>query len=348
MTNKKVIFNILPSYKKGGAEKMFLYYSEILQKDYEIYAIVPHNFKYYQELEHINVKFLNLDIKGHYDLVASWKFLKLLKTYQPELLICHSGRALALCNLVKKFFINKSNFPKTLAISHGGSVKRINGFDYALGVADHISKRIKDNCQVSKIFTLTNFIKRNKINASKNNDPDNISFGIISRIAPEKNIELALQAIAQLKKPQIKLKIFGDGESLTMLQNLTIKLKIANQVEFMGWSNDLTACFKQFDIMLLPSNAEPFGLVILEAFDHHIPVIASNSAGPAEIITHGHDGLLFKMNDASDLAQKMLSYLEQTELRDATARNAEQSLEQKYSFTAASKNLKNIIQEILA
>ena len=56
-----------------------------------------------------------------------------------------------------------------------------------------------------------------------------------------------------------------------------------------------------FDLIILPTYEETFGLTVVEAMLMSVPVIGSNAGGVPEIISHKYNGLLFKTRDHNDL-----------------------------------------------
>ncbi len=74
-------------------------------------------------------------------------------------------------------------------------------------------------------------------------------------------------------------------------------------VEIVGEVADIGPFLDAADVLVLPSDQpEPFGLVMVEAFAHGRPVIASRAGGPLEVVTSGVDGWLYPLADADALA----------------------------------------------
>lgn len=119
----------------------------------------------------------------------------------------------------------------------------------------------------------------------------------VGRISEEKGIKTLLQAWSTLDFP---LKIAGGGplEALLPDKNNVIALGHQNAAEISQLMQD--AAF-----LVLPSECyEGFPLVLVEAFAHGLPVLASRLGSMADIIEDGKTGLLFNPGDADDLAEK--------------------------------------------
>ena len=87
------------------------------------------------------------------------------------------------------------------------------------------------------------------------------------------------------------------------------ELALNGSVQLLGFRNDAHALMCAADVVVLPSLAEPFGLVILEAMALGRPVVATRAGGPMEIIVDGGTGLLAKPSDPVSLASVLLRLL---------------------------------------
>ena len=99
-------------------------------------------------------------------------------------------------------------------------------------------------------------------------------------MAYQKGPDLLVEAAAKvLKKNYAKFVLIGEGEMRTSCEYQTQKLGIGNSCNFLGYPPDdaviewLNAC----DLVCVPSGNEPFGIVVLEAWDAKKPVVASDA-----------------------------------------------------------------------
>lgn len=345
----EVIFNLLPSKNKGGMEKMFLHYSEIMQVGgYEVVALVPKQFQYFAELKDLDVVYEIFDVSGHYNIRAVIKFLCLCRRYKPGLVMAHNGKGFSVINLARRFL---PKMLKDVAMCHGGSLKRVLPFNHAVVVSKYIGDDLRGKGYLNSIFHVPNFLKRKNI-------PDPVSltkkeleifrFGAISRLVKGKDFDFMLQSFAMLNLDNIELIIAGDGEERGRLEQLTIDLGIVSKVKFLGWVSDNGSFFQQIDCLIHPAFAEPFGLIILEAMSCKVPVIAARSCGPKEIITDNENGFLFEPREITSLKQKMQLVLEKSELKDATSYAGYKLMRDKYDFTNGKSNLLQVIKKINA
>ncbi|MBX7199247.1 MAG: glycosyltransferase [Rhodospirillaceae bacterium] len=130
---------------------------------------------------------------------------------------------------------------------------------------------------------------------------------ILARLHPAKGIDVALRALPEIK--DAVLWIAGDGPDEAKLKRLTADLGLGNRVRFLGWRDDRSALLKAADVCLLPSRMEPFGNVVLNAWAHGVPLVASMSQGPGKLVQDGDDGLLVPVDNAGALAARVKAVL---------------------------------------
>ncbi|MFN4147960.1 MAG: glycosyltransferase family 4 protein [Rhodocyclaceae bacterium] len=119
---------------------------------------------------------------------------------------------------------------------------------------------------------------------------------VVSRLAAEKNLELAFRAYAAIRseKPAARMVCVGDGPAALALA------RRHPHVHFCGMQTgaDLAAHYASADLFLFPSLTETFGNVVSEALASGLPVVAFDYAAAAELITPGRNGWLVPCDDA--------------------------------------------------
>ena len=140
---------------------------------------------------------------------------------------------------------------------------------------------------------------------------------IVGTIENRKGQHLVIEALPTLVKkyPEFKLNIVGSvlHSEKSYLRKLKKEIKqnrLEKQVKFWGAQSEMTAIYAQADLVLIPSLAEPFGRVAIEAGYYGKPVICSNRGGLPEIIVNGKTGLVFNPDKKNDLSAKVLQFLD--------------------------------------
>lgn len=140
------------------------------------------------------------------------------------------------------------------------------------------------------------------------------TFGFAGRFSAAKGLIYLLEAMQMLVDRTggtvrgglpFRLLLAGDGRLRTEIQQRAQAAGIASQVGFLGWVYDISEFLNQVHVLVLPSLWEGTPRIILEAFYHYVPVIATNVGGVSEIIEHGKTGFLVPARSADALAETM-------------------------------------------
>lgn len=137
----------------------------------------------------------------------------------------------------------------------------------------------------------------------------------VGQLIRGKGVDLMLKAMAQVSLPY-RCIILGRGNDEQYLKKLAMDLDLATKVEFLGWTDDVSAIYAQADLVVVPSRwQEPFGLVGLEAFAHGKAVIAFDIGGISQWLKHKQNGELVLAGDYSRLAKAISRLLKDPALR---------------------------------
>ncbi|MCC5974538.1 MAG: glycosyltransferase, partial [Rubellimicrobium sp.] len=119
------------------------------------------------------------------------------------------------------------------------------------------------------------------------------TFLACGRLTQQKDYPTLLRAFAELRGPELRLNILGDGDLRASLQRMVAELGLADRVNFLGFQRDPFSHMREADIFVLSSRWEGFGNVLVEAMAVGTPVVSTDCPhGPAEIIMDGKTGLL--------------------------------------------------------
>ncbi|MBU2524731.1 glycosyltransferase family 4 protein [Patescibacteria group bacterium] len=131
------------------------------------------------------------------------------------------------------------------------------------------------------------------------------------------------------------------------IQNLAKSLGIEKNIIFTGHVENVHSHIKSLDILVHASiTPEPFGRVILEGMALKTPVIASNLGGPAEIIEHEKDGLLWQSPDFNDLAKKISLLTENSGLKHQLIAGGFEKIKEKYTLDYVVDSLCEVYENI--
>lgn len=183
----------------------------------------------------------------------------------------------------------------------------------------------------------------------------------VGRLRVEKGIAVILKALELLIKERGRhddgafpahLHIFGSGDKVYIdeLQAFLKEKELTGAVTFHGKvsQDELITWYDRSDIMLVPSLwQEPFGLVIAEAMARKLPVIASNLAGPAEILTPEVDGFLIPPGDEQELARSIALLIEQPEKRAQLGEAARETARQRFTIARNAQHVERYLLQVI-
>lgn len=139
----------------------------------------------------------------------------------------------------------------------------------------------------------------------------------VGRLHIQKGFELLLESWLQVIKimPEWRLKIVGEGEERAKLTAFIEKNKLAESVELVGITDDISEYYRQAEIFCLSSRFEGFPMVLLETLAFGLPVVSFDcETGPAEILENT-GSILVPNNDVDKFALSLIELMKDDEQR---------------------------------
>ena len=167
----------------------------------------------------------------------------------------------------------------------------------------------------------------------------------LGRFHPNKAFDELLEALREL--PDHYLWLAGEGYERPALEALADRRDIARRVRFLGWLEDPGPCYAAADVFVLPSRHEPLGNVMLEAWMHARPVVATASQGPRELVGEGDSALLVPVDDPSALAVAIGQVTADPERAASLARAGRAAYERDYTAQAAVARHRALFEAVL-
>lgn len=168
------------------------------------------------------------------------------------------------------------------------------------------------------------------------------------RLALEKRLDVLLDAMPKvLAATQCHFLFMGAGA--LDVKGMVAGLGLAEHATFTGLVDDQTLplVYRAADMLVLPSESELQGMVLLEGAASGLPLIGANALAIPEIVHHGDNGFLHVPGNADDLAERIMCLVEDSELRaQYGARSVE--LVQHHALDACIGQMESIYQEMIA
>lgn len=179
--------------------------------------------------------------------------------------------------------------------------------------------------------------------AHRNKDETRIVY--MKHLLPVYGPDVLLHALQIIKSKNIGIKVdlFGFEHEAIWVKELADKLKVSSMIEFPGWIDmDLVlTTLLDYDMMVMPSRSESFGVAALEASAVGLPVVATNVGGIPEIIEDGVTGILVSPEDPQGLAEALIMLATDAGLREKMGQAGRKRASEKFEW---SNNLAEIVK----
>ena len=184
---------------------------------------------------------------------------------------------------------------------------------------------------------------------------DFFTFGLVKSMEPVYGIDYLLKAyhlLGRMVSPEIfaqtRLVLVGGGPQMGDYQTLAKELGLSQHVEFRGKipHDQVPTAMNEFDVFVMPSVQESFGVSALEAQACGVPVIVTNVGGIPEVLEEGKTGYMVEPRDPQALAEKMLYLLQQEALRMAFSQAAREFVLERYDWEKNAKGMEDLYHEL--
>ncbi len=220
----------------------------------------------------------------------------------------------------------------------------------------HMYQEVKRQFQLpeDKLYIIPNGIDPSEFQLKqKANKPDNKTPVIffVGRLVREKGAQVLLEAFPRILRhyPNARLVIAGKGPMRDQLISMAGLLGVQENVDFPGFVDDDTRnkFYHGAQVAVFPSLYEPFGIVALEGMAAGTAVVASDTGGLGEIITHGVNGLKAYPGNPNSLADNIIALLRDRKLAATITENAKRLIKKEYDWESIAKNTLNVYQQVL-
>lgn len=359
---KVLIVNFGRQY--GGTEKYCEKIMELLKDNYSFYVLLRNESTFHQHIKNKNnIRILAVTLT----LSRLLSEIKVIKEYieRNSIDIIHTQGIAA--ELVVSFLKQKNTLHNVRCVStvHGiaemdriqmSNLKRLlfsRAQVYALKRFDRIiavSKSIKDDLiskglDARKIVTIYQSIDiHGKYMQEEYQRHYPLRICCVGRLERVKNINMLINALAQLDSKDFICNIFGEGILQNELQELIIKYDLSDRVFLRGYTDNVEAVYKYHDVLVQPSIYESFGLTVIEAMAYGIPVVCSNVGGMKEIIEHNKSGFLFNVGDEKELQSILARIMENSYDLNIVVKYAADQVKKRFNDADQKLSLENVYE----
>jgi glycosyltransferase involved in cell wall biosynthesis len=158
-----------------------------------------------------------------------------------------------------------------------------------------------------------------------------VPIGFIGRLDPIKRIPDLLKAV-RLLKDLVHLHIFGEGPQRPHLERCISEWDLSGRVTLHGAIAHPREALAQIELLVLPSAAEGFGLVLIEAMAAGVPVVATQVPGIRDVVQNERTGLLVPAASPGDLARAITRIIQDGALREQLITCALREVQARYTW----------------
>ena len=222
--------------------------------------------------------------------------------------------------------------------------------DWVVSCSENLSQEVLSFCPSAQSVSILNGINPtqllNDMEVDYIPDPQLIGIRYILNVAAfesKKGQDTLLRAFKKIseKFPDVFLVMVGQlGPAYNNLMNLIKTLGLNDRV--LAFTNmphgKVASIISKATLFTLPSRAEPFGIVLLEAGFFGLPVVTTKTGGIPEIITHGKNGILVNPDDSEALAREIMNLLENSIFGMKLGENLKRDVMSKFTFERVLNN----------
>lgn len=173
--------------------------------------------------------------------------------------------------------------------------------------------------------------------------------GFAGRLVRQKGLHFLLDTAALMRDlaPAVRFMIAGDGPLRHELENRASVEHLSN-VRFLGELADIRPALATFDVAVIPSEWEPFGIVALEAMAMGLPVVASDVDGLPEVVEDNKTGLLVPFGNADRLSRTIQRLRDNPSLRQEFGVNGRRRVELEFDSRMTARAVERVYDRLLS
>jgi len=172
----------------------------------------------------------------------------------------------------------------------------------------------------------------------------------VSRLVSKNGIDILIKAIAEVKKsvPDILLHIIGDGPERERLELYAARCTLQANIKFFGAipHEQIPHYLHAAAIFVRPSRSEGMGNSFVEALAAGLPIIGTPVGGITDIIKEKKTGLLARVDDSHDLAEKILLLLRDRELSLSIVEEGKKMVDERFSWNKVAGSYRAVFGEV--
>ena len=279
-------------------------------------------------LKSLPIKAQVITLKGHkYSPAAIWAIANLCKSHQVDIIHAHLQKAFIASLLATYLCPSRLVLHEHGPIFRGGAgciyrrLLRLLGSraDAIIANSEAAKSALQRTMRTAEVpmAVVPNFIdleqfdpdryERGRIRESLGIDGDKFIVGFVGRLDRAKGADLLVEAAAVLRKDgdTFRFLVVGDGPERGHLDSQIHRLGLDQVVTLTGLRENTAQIMRAFDVGVVPSRREAFGIAALEMMRMKVPVIVSPVGGLPELVRDGETGVVLSQLSPEAMAESI-------------------------------------------
>ena len=364
----KKLLELCLSPDLGGLELYMVRSAKALVDEFDVLTVINNDTKLEQYYEDRQYRYVKIPRKRSLSFSSARRLAKIIDEHHIDIIHMHWTKDLPIAVMAKVLSKKKPKLVQTRNMTmtrfkddfyHRFLYKHMDMIlPVTYQVADQIKRFIPETIRprVEVLYMgsdKADILSDEEIQSYKEElavKADDFFIGMVGRIEETKGQHLLIEAAEKLKQKEIPIKVFIVGHAMKeeYLESLKEKVEdrgLKDHIIFHGFTKNPHRFMQACDVMVLATECETFGLVIIEAMQVQTAVVATNSCGPLEIIEDGVSGLLFEKNDSDDLAEQIIHLYNNREKHLRIAKAGQEKVESSFSNHVQFEKLARLLAE---
>lgn len=368
-----------------GANRSLLDVVEVLQgnNNFDFLIVLPRRGPVEDELLNRNIRYTIIKSYGGITNNSAGKLERFFKKYIKKFLNFFSGRKIKKLFSEEKFDLIHINSLLTykggevafkmkipylwhirefLAEDHGlcfndeaRMILLLNNAVNCIAISDSIRKYFFSKYFLENMSRIYNGIPIEKYSYRRKHNSKEKIISVFGRLSHGKNQLVVIKAVKFLRDHHMvnfdRLIVVGSGEKNDSYENVIKKYVIENNlteyVEFIPHTNNVLELRKLSDIAVIPSRAEAFGRVTIEAMLAQQVVVASSAGANLELVKNNENGILFEVDDFKELANVIHDIFDDNHRMRKLQENGYEFALSNFSIESTAQGISDIYQKLI-
>ncbi|MFZ0612843.1 MAG: glycosyltransferase [Desulfobacterales bacterium] len=340
--------HIIGSRQLGGAEQFYLrLVSALDRRGLAVLAVSRPDGPVNEALNGILPR-RTIPMRNGWDFFSALEIRRLIRSAGPAIVQTYMGRATRLTRLPRG--------SAAIHVARLGGYYKIKGYyrhaqAWVGNTRDICAYLVREGLPADRVYHIGNFVTLapppadtavQALRRSLQIPAAAVVLLALGRFIEKKGFADLLEAFARVPREingrPVMLLVAGDGPLQKPLHRQAGHLSLTARLRWVGWQNDPGPFYDLADMLVCPSRQEPLGNVILEAWAHRLPVIATRTAGPLELVAEEENGLLVEIGDPAALTACITALVKAgPESWRSLAENGQRAVAQNHSEEAVVK-----------